>query len=119
LTAEGFRPYPRLREIINHIEGKSVTFPKIPSEKNIIYPTLVTAKWCPYTFTAIKFWEEAATAVRLPLRVFYAGIEDGDKIVAAAHVAGVPCLIANPKTLHYGLNMNLSEAISFLKEAIT
>jgi hypothetical protein len=119
LTAEGFRPHPRLREIISHIEDKSVTFPEIPSEKNMIYPILVTAKWCPYTLTAIKFWEEAASSVGLPLRVFYAGIEDGDKIVAASHVAGVPCLIANPKTLHYGLNMNLFEAGSFLKETVT
>jgi len=119
LTAEGFRPYPRVREIINHIEGKSVTFPEINKEANVIYPILVTAKWCPYTVPSIRLWEEAASSVGLSLRVFYAGFEDGDKIVATANVAGVPCLVANPKTLYYGLNINLSEAVIFLKKAVT
>ena len=119
MTAEGFRPYPRVREIINHIDGRSVTFPEINREPNVIYPILVTAKWCPYTLPAIRFWEEAAAYVGVPLRVFYAGIEDGDKIVATANIAGVPCLIANPKTLHYGLDINLYEAVSFLKKSVT
>jgi len=118
LTAEGFRPYPHVLEIINHIEGKSVTFPEINKEPNVIYPILVTAKWCPYTLPAIRFWEEAASSVGLPLRVFYAGLEDGDKIAACTNVAGVPCLIASPKKFLYGLNINLSEADSFLKKAV-
>lgn len=116
MTAEGFRPYPRVREIINHIDGKSVTFPEMNKEANVIYPTLITAKWCPYTLPAIKLWEEAAAYVGVPLRVFYAGTEDGDEIIATANVAGVSCLIANPKTLHYGLDINSSEARSFIKK---
>jgi hypothetical protein len=118
LTAEGFRPYPRVREIINHIDGKSVIFPEINREVNVIYPTLVTAQWCPYTMPAIRVWEEAASFVGLHLRVFYAGTIEGDEIIATANVAGVPCLIANPKTLYYGLDINSFEARSFLKKRL-
>lgn len=116
MTAEGFRPYPRVQEIVNHINGKSVTFPKINKEATVIYPTLVTAKWCPYTIPAIRLWEEAAAFIELPLKVYYAGTVDGDEIIATANVAGVPCLIANPQKVYYGLDINLSEARSFLKK---
>ena len=92
--------------------------PEVNKDTNIIYPTLITAKWCPYTLPAISLWKEATSSVGLALRVSYAGLEDGDKIVTAKHVAGVPCLIANQKTLHYGLNINLSEAVSFLKKSV-
>jgi len=85
---------------------------------SVIYPILVTAEWCPYTLPAIRFWEEAANSVGLPLSVYYAGLEDGDKIAASANVAGVPCLIASPEKLYYGLNINLSEAGSFLKKVV-
>ena len=118
MTAEGFRPYPRVREIINHIDGKSFTFPEINKEANVIYPTLVTAEWCPYTLQAMKFWEQVASSIGLSLRVFYATTKDGDEIIATANVAGVPCLIANQKTLYYGLDMNFSEASSFLKKTV-
>jgi hypothetical protein len=103
---------------MDHIEKKSITFPEIKKEEKVIYPILVTAKWCPYTLPAIRFWEEACRCSGLPLRIYYAGHEHGDKIVVTANVAGVPCLIANPKTLYYGLKKNLSEASSFLKKEV-
>jgi hypothetical protein len=103
---------------VNHIDGKSVKFPEINKEAAVIYPVLVTAKWCPYTITSIRFWEEAADFVGLPLRVFYAGTIEGEEIIATTNTAGVPCLIANTKTLYYGLDMNSSEARSFLKKTV-
>jgi len=101
---------------VNHINGKSVTFPEINREANVIYPILVTAEWCPYTLPSIRLWKEAAAFFELPLKVFYAGTVDGDEIIATANVAGVPCLIANPKKVYYGLEINSSEARSFLKK---
>ena len=119
MTAEGFRPYPFVKEILMQIQGKSVRFPgKIPGVP-MSYPTLVTATWCPYTLTSIKFWEDAASSVGISLNVVHAGTEEGDRIIFSADVAGVPCLIAKPQSVFYGLQISRPEAFAFLKKTCT
>jgi hypothetical protein len=119
LTAEGFRPYPLVNEIRKYLQGKSVEFPQIGPDSNMSYPTLVTATWCPYTLPSIQFWKDTASEVGVSLNVLYAETEEGNRMIVSADVAGVPCLVANPKTLFYGLMISRPEAFSFLKKACT
>jgi hypothetical protein len=77
-------------------------------------PTLVTANWCPFTLAAEKFWREATQAVGLPLRVLDAESNEGKSFMGTVKVAGVPCLVAAPERLSYGLNLSLDEAKIFL-----
>lgn len=81
-------------------------------------PALVTAEWCPFTLTAVNLWMEAAQSVGLTLRVVDAESEEGEEVIFAANVAGVPCLVATPERLFYGLRFSPSEAKSFLQSAV-
>ena len=78
-------------------------------------PTLVTADWCPFTMTAISLWKEAATACGQALRVVVAGSEEGEQVIAAANVAGVPCCVSDSDRKFYGIQLSPSEAESFLQ----
>jgi hypothetical protein len=102
--------------MMNYLRGKPVEIPKIGSDATISYPSLVTADWCPFTIPAIGFWKKAAHSVGLSLNILYVDSEQGAKALGHMIVAGVPCLIANPKALFYGLQTTSTEAISFLKE---
>jgi hypothetical protein len=77
-------------------------------------PTLVTANWCPFTLTGEDFWMEATQAVGSPLRVLDAESDEGKSLMGTVNVAGVPCLIAAPERLFYGINLSLDESKSFL-----
>ena len=77
-------------------------------------PALVTAHWCPFTLAAEDFWKEATQAVGLPLRVLDAESDEGKSFMCTLKVAGVPCLVAAPERLLYGLNLSLEEAKTFL-----
>jgi len=77
-------------------------------------PTLVTANWCPFTLTAENFWMEATQAVGSHLRVLDAESDEGKSLIGTVNVAGVPCLVAAPERLFYGINLSLDEAKSFL-----
>jgi hypothetical protein len=104
---------------MNYLYGKHVEIPKINSDFTLSYPALVTADWCPYTLPAIRFWEEAANSSGLSLNVAHAHSEQGKNILGNMNVAGVPCLIANPKALFYGLQITYTEAVTFLKESVS
>jgi hypothetical protein len=77
-------------------------------------PILITADWCPFTLTAENFWTKAAQSVGLTLRVLNAESDEGKRIMSTVNVTGVPCLIAAPERLFYGMNINFDEATSFL-----
>jgi hypothetical protein len=87
---------------------------KIEKSSVGMLPTLVTADWCPFTLTAEKFWMEATQAVGSPLKVLYAEGDEGKSLIGTVNVAGVPCLVAAPERLFYGINLSLDEAKSFL-----
>lgn len=112
--AEGFRPYPPAHEVLAGLKSTSSS-PKQIEGPVIDYPTLVTANWCPFTLTAKSFWNEAAIDAGLTLKVVDAETEEGAQIIVSAGVAGVPCLVAAPDRLLYGLQCSPSEAISFLQ----
>jgi len=57
---------------------------------------------------------EATQAVGSPLRVLDAESDEGKSLIGTVNVAGVPCLVAAPERLFYGLNLSLDEAKSFL-----
>jgi hypothetical protein len=82
-------------------------------------PTLVTAEWCPFTLTAKDLWMEAARGIGLTLRVVDAESEDGAQVMVAANVAGVPCLLAAPDRLFYGVQISPAEMKSFLQTSVS
>jgi len=100
---------------MNYLCGKPVEIPKISSAATISYPTLVTASWCPFTSPAVSFWEKAVNSAGLSLNVIYADREEAAKTLGYINIAGVPCLIADPKALFYGLQITHTEAVSFLE----
>jgi len=115
LTAEGFRPYPLLDEMVLMLQGKQIDLPGIQGGVVDNFPTLVTANWCPYTIAAQSFWHEAAQAVGLSLRVVDAEDAAGAQTIVSVGVAGVPCLIAKPGHQVYGLHLSEAAAQSFLQ----
>ena len=78
---------------------------------------LVTASWCPFTLTATNAWMEAARAVGLGLRVLDAESEQGEQVMMAARVPGVPCLVAALDRLFVGAQFGPAEAEAFLQPA--
>lgn len=78
---------------------------------------VVTADWCPFTVPVTRFWQEAARAASVPIRVLDAESEDGGHVMDAAQVAGVPCAIAGPGRLLYGYQPTTLEAQQFLRGA--
>jgi hypothetical protein len=101
------------------VEGKSITPPKTEVEPIQIYPVLLTAEWCPFTLAAASFWNIAASAVGLKLRVLDAETREAAKVMVSAGIAGVPCLVASPGRLRYGLGLGLADAISFLQPSVS
>lgn len=78
-------------------------------------PVLVTAVWCPFIPTATTLWREAARVVGQTLRTVDGETEEGAQVIVAAGVAGVPCLVAAPDRLFYGIQFSASEAESILR----
>ncbi len=62
---------------------------------------------------------EATRAIGLSLRVVDAGSEEGAQVMAAASVAGVPCLVAAPDRLFYETQFSRSEAKTFLQTSVS
>lgn len=116
---EGFRPHPLTNEIIALLKGKAVKLPKMDAKVSRIYPTLIKAEWCPFTFSGLDFWNEAAHSVGLPLRIIDAESEEGNKVMFSEKVAGVPCLIAAHNHKIYGLNISSSDARSILQSTVS
>ena len=96
------------------MKGKKVRLHQMKKSSIGTLPILVKADWCPFTLTAENFWIEATQAVGLTLRVLDAESDEGKSIIGNVNVAGVPCLVAAPERLFYGLNINMDEAQSFL-----
>jgi hypothetical protein len=101
------------------VEGKSITPPKIEVGPIQSYPVLLTGEWCPFTLAAASFWDIAVSAVGLKLRVLDAEIREAAQVMVSAGIAGVPCLIAYPGRLRYGLGLGLADAISFLQPSVS
>lgn len=115
LTAEGFRPYPLMNEMVAMLQGKEIPPPKTIVGSIESFPTLVLGDWCPFTLTATDLWKEAANAVGLSLEIVQAKSEEGEKVMVEADVAGVPCLVTAPDRKFYGIHISPSNAKSFLK----
>jgi hypothetical protein len=75
---------------------------------------LVTAEWCPYTVSVTHFWQEAARSAEVPLRVLDAESDEGERVMDAAEVAGVPCAVAGRGRLLYGYQPTPFQAQRFL-----
>ncbi len=101
------------------MEGKSITPPKIEGGPIQSYPVLLTAEWCPFTLAAASFWDIAASAVGLKLRVLEAETREAAQVMVATGIAGVPCLISYPGCLRYGLGLGLADAISLLQPSVS
>lgn len=80
-----------------------------------VFPTLLTADWCPLSRAAGAFWIEAAGSARRRLRLLDAASREGIRFMAAMGVAGVPCLVLSPSSMIYGLDISRAEAAAVLK----
>ena len=120
LTSEGFRRYPLFHEIIAALEGNPPCFDywKAPKDLFIHYPTLITTRWCIFHDRAIKFWEDVADELNVNLRIVDVAAREGERTLLATNAGGVPCLLAAPERLFYGINISFSEAKSFLQSSL-
>lgn len=115
MTAEGFRPYPTRQELAALLRGEPVRLREPETGSLGPLPALLVAKWCPFTMPAGAFWKEAADVAGIELRLLDPESAEGTKVMEAARVAGVPCLIAAPDRLYYGLAYSLEEARAILE----
>jgi len=115
---EGFRPYPRLDDIVAVLQDRASAPAATAVASLASLPTLVTANWCPFTVTAANFWREMTQAVGLTLSVVDIQSQTGEQVVSAAHVSGVPCLVAAPEQKMYGIHVSPTEAKALLRAAI-
>ena len=106
-----------MNELASILQNKPGPPPKTVAGSIGNLPVLVTANWCPFTLTATNAWMEAARAVGLMLRVLDAESEEGEQVMMAARVPGVPCLVAAPDRLFVGTQFSPSEAEAFLQPA--
>jgi len=65
----------------------------------------------------VELWDKTARTVGLSLRVVDVESEEGEQVIAAANVAGVPCLIAAPDRKFHGIQISPDEAKSLLQPA--
>jgi hypothetical protein len=99
------------------MEGRQIRFDPIEKSSIGTMPILITADWCPFTLAADNFWTTAAQSAGLTLGTFFADSDEGKRMMSTFKVAGIPCLIAAPGRLFYGLNISRDEATSFLNTA--
>ena len=67
------------------------------------FPFLITHHLCSFTTPAASLWREAASANGQSLRVVFADTPEGESLIHALNVRGVPCLANAEGELHYGL----------------
>jgi hypothetical protein len=67
---------------------------------------------------AESLWSEAARAVGRTLRVVDAEGDAGGRVMVAADVAAVPCLVAARDRVCYGIHHSPAEAEAFLQESL-
>ena len=99
---------------MDFVQGGKAPAPLPHEPPSPVFPTLVTANWCPLSRAAGAFWIEAAGSARRRLRLLDAASREGVRFMAAMGVAGVPCMVLSPSLLIYGLDMSRSEAAAAL-----
>jgi hypothetical protein len=114
MTAVGYRPFPQQSEIAMILGGPPPHRARPPPGPIGELPALITADWCPFTVQATRFWQNAAAAAGLALRVLDAESDEGGRVMDAAQVAGVPCAIAATGERVYGYQHTPLEAERFL-----
>lgn len=118
LTSNGFGPYPLMDEIVAYIKNRSCDFFNSYGSLTCRYPVLITARWCPFTSSAIKFWMKIGTKLGLKIKAFDACSNEGKRIISTENISGVPCLVASKDVKFYGLYISQHEAEYFLKSSI-
>ncbi len=78
------------------------------------FPLLIMHQLCPFTSPAESLWREAAAANGQSVRVVFADTPEGESLISALNVRGVPCLVKGEGELHYGLTSPES-AVAFLE----
>jgi len=114
MTAVGYRPFPQPSEIAMILSGPAPPHARPPPGPIGELPALFTADWCPFTVQATRFWQNAAAAAGLPLRVLDAESDEGGYVMDVAQVAGVPCAIAATGERVYGYQHTPLDAERFL-----
>ena len=86
----------------------------VPEPELGALPSLVSAPWCPFTLPARQLWEQAARDAGRELRRLDIETDEGARLAVAVGVAGVPCLVAAPDRLVYGIQLGAKEAADVL-----
>ncbi len=73
-----------------------------PVARNVEFPVLITHSWCPFTTPIIELWSKVAEQVGVPLELVSADSTLGSGLVSRFEVQGVPCLLLDEDTRHYG-----------------
>ncbi len=74
------------------------------------FPLLIMHHLCPFTSPAETLWREAASTSGQSVRVVFADTPEGESLITALNVRGVPCLAKGEGELHYGLTSPESAA---------
>lgn len=104
-----------MEQLVALIQGGTPPEPKpVPEGEIAALPILVMHSACPFTAPAEELWRAAAATAGHELVVVLAQSDEGDRVVSAMDVRGVPCLLAPGGRRHYGL-MTPEEAAAFLQ----
>ncbi|BBD07168.1 thioredoxin family protein [Desulfovibrio ferrophilus] len=102
-------------ELLRFIDGECVIPQLYPEAASRIFPTLITADWCPLSKAAGAFWKEAAHMAGCRLRILQIDSDEGRRVATEENIAGVPCLVLSTSLHVYGLSLSRSDAAALLR----